>query len=62
MSLPTEELTKILAAHKKWLNYEDGGECANLSGAVLRGADIRGADLSGADLSDDDISCSDLRV
>ena len=56
-----EKLAEILAAHKLWLNDEEGGVRANLSRANLsradlrwanlREADLRGADLSGADLS-----------
>ena len=50
-----EELARILAAHKAWLNGGSDGSGAdlrgaNLSGANLRGADLRRADLSGADL------------
>lgn len=33
-----EELQKILDAHKKWINGEEGGARANLNGADLRGA------------------------
>ena len=61
-----EELAKILELHKKWLNGEEGGERANLSGADLRwanlsGANLRWADLSGADLSDANLSGANLR-
>lgn len=45
------EIREILEAHKKWLNREDGGVRADLSGANLRRADLSGADLSDADLS-----------
>ena len=65
-----EELAKILELHKKWLNGEEGGERANLSGANLSGADLRRADLrwanlrcadlSGANLSGADLRCADL--
>ena len=44
-----EELQKILEAHGKWINGEDGGVIAD-----LRGADLRGANLSDANL---DFSC-----
>lgn len=40
------DLKTILEKYKMWLNDEDGGEMANLSGADLRGADLRGADLT----------------
>ena len=45
-----EELNTILDKHEKWLNNEEGGEKANLSGADLCGANLRGANLCGADL------------
>ncbi len=44
------ELDKILKAHKKWLNNEEGGRRANLQGADLRLADLRLDDLRCADL------------
>ena len=61
----SEELAEVLRLHKLWLN-DEGGECANLSGADLRGAylsgaDLRGAYLSGADLRYADLSGADLR-
>lgn len=34
------DLKTILEKHKMWLNDEDGGEMANLSGANLSGADL----------------------
>ena len=40
-----EELQEILDAHKKWINNEDGGVRADLSGADLSGANLSGADL-----------------
>ena len=59
--MTTTELQEILDKHKEWLNYEKGGECANLSGADLRGADLRYADLRGADLRYADLRYADLR-
>ena len=60
------EISEILRKHKMWIDDEEGGERANLSGADLRGADLSGADLSGADLSGADLieanrSRADLR-
>jgi hypothetical protein len=60
-----EELSAILAKHEAWVNVEDGGEMANLSGANLSeanlsAADLRWADLSGADLSGADLSWANL--
>ena len=40
-----EQLTEILAKHKAWINNEDGGEKADLSGADLSDANLRGANL-----------------
>ena len=64
------DLKTILEKHKMWLNDEDGGEMANLSGADLRWANLRwanlrwanlsGADLSGANLSGANLSGADL--
>jgi hypothetical protein len=39
------ELEKVLDAHVKWQNGEEGGNRADLRGANLGGADLRGADL-----------------
>ena len=50
MKYTTEQLTAILALHKKWLCGEEGSSRANLSEADLRGADLRGANLSRANL------------
>ena len=60
-----EKLAEILAAHKLWLNDEEGGVKADLSGADLRwanlsGANLRGADLSGANLYGADLSGANL--
>ena len=46
-----KELKNILKKHELWLNGEEGGERANLTGANLRGADLTEADLTGADLT-----------
>lgn len=48
------DIEKILKLHKKWLNGEPGGKCADLSDADLRYANLSDADLRGADLSDAD--------
>ena len=55
------DLKTILDKHNKWLNNEEGGECANLLGANLRDADLRDADLRDADLRDADLLGADLR-
>ena len=45
-----DELTAVLAEHKKWL-ADKGGSRADLSGADLSRANLSGADLSRANLS-----------
>ena len=55
-----EKLAEILAAHKLWLNDEEGGGKANLSGADLSWADLRKADLRKADLSKANLSKANL--
>ena len=55
-----EKLAEILAKHKLWLNDEEGGVKADLSGANLRKANLSGADLSGANLSGADLSGANL--
>jgi uncharacterized protein YjbI with pentapeptide repeats len=55
-----EQLNDILKNHKKWLEYEEDGERANLSYADLSDADLSGANLRCADLSDADLSGADL--
>ena len=64
--MTSEEIKKVLDLHKKWLNNEQGGERANLSGADLRRADLRWAELrwanlSGANLREANLSEVDLR-
>ena len=54
------EIKNILDLHVKWINDEDSGSRADLSGADLRGADLRGADLSRTDLSGADLRGTDL--
>lgn len=66
MKMTRDELDKILDAHKKWLNGEEGGIRADLHGADLRCAYLSNADLSGAYLccvylGDADLSGADLR-
>ena len=70
-----EELTAILAKHRRWLDEEEGGERADLSNmdlrfqdlrgarllsALLAGSDFTGSDLAGADLRNADMSGCDL--
>ena len=45
-TLSKRKLNKVLQLHKKWLNGEEDGKCANLSYMDLTGADLSGVDLS----------------
>ena len=54
------EISEILRKHKMWIDDEEGGERANLSGADLSEANLRGANLSGADLIGANLSEADL--
>ena len=56
-----EQLNDILEKHNKWLEDEEGGEYADLSGVDLSSADLSGVDLSSADLRYSDLSYADLR-
>ena len=56
-----KNLNEILEKHLKWLNDENGGERADLSGADLSGADLRGANLSVANLRGANLRLADLR-
>lgn len=55
-----EELNMILDRHKKWLNYEEGGERANLYKANLYRANLREADLCEANLRDANLHGANL--
>ena len=55
-----EELQEILRKHKLWLNGEEGGEVADLSGANLSNADLYGADLNGANLTEANLTEANL--
>jgi uncharacterized protein YjbI with pentapeptide repeats len=64
--MTSEEIKKVLDLHQKWLNKEQGGERANLSGADLseanlHRANLRGADLYKADLHKANLHWADLR-
>ena len=53
-------LVKILEAHKKWLDDEEGGSRADLSGADLSYADLSYADLRDANLRDANLRDANL--
>lgn len=54
------KLKKILEKHEKWLNTEEGGERADLSGANLNCADLSYAILNGANLNNANLNGADL--
>lgn len=58
--MTSDKIKEILEKHRKWLTDEEGGECADLSGANLNGADLRQADLRRADLRQADLSGANL--
>jgi len=56
-----EELNKILELHKKWLENEKDGQCADLRYTDLQGADLRYTDLQCADLRGADLQGANLQ-
>ena len=58
--MTSDKIKEILEKHRKWLTDEEGGECADLSGANLSEANLSWANLIGADLSGADLSGADL--
>ena len=56
-----EELRAILEKHKKWIDYDDSGERADLSDTDLSGENLSGADLRHANLEEADLTQADLR-
>jgi hypothetical protein len=55
-----DELKQVLDHHIVWLQNNNNGKRANLSGADLSGANLSWADLSGADLSGANLSGAHL--
>ena len=55
------ELKEVLKLHKMWLDGEEGGVCADLSGEDLGNANLSGVDLSGANLSGAILDNANLR-
>lgn len=53
-------LKEILEKHRKWLNGEEGGERADLSGEDLSGADLVNANLRYANLRNANLSRANL--
>ena len=55
-----DDLRQLLDLHRRWLDVEDGGQRAYLSGADLSWANLSGADLSWANLSGADLRGANL--
>lgn len=55
------KLKIVLAKHAAWLNGEDGGKRADLSGANLRDTELSGVNLRNANLRDTDLWGANLR-
>jgi len=60
MTYTVEELEEVLRKHLLWLEDDEAGERADLSGANLRSADLSGANLRGANLRYANLSSADL--
>ena len=60
MTITTQDLPDILAAHKKWIDGEPGGARANLARANLARANLVGAYLTDADLTDVNLAGANL--
>lgn len=59
--MDNNELIEILYKHKKWLNHEEGGKCANLSNRDLCHSNLNDRDLCYSNLYRANLSNSDLR-
>ena len=55
-----QELQQVLKLHQKWLNNEEDGVRADLSGSNLRHSDLRGSDLRHSDLSGSNLRGANL--
>ena len=60
MTITSQDLPTILAAHKKWLNGELDGVRANLAGAYLTDANLARAKLADAYLTDANLAGANL--
>ena len=60
--MDAKKLKEILEKHAAWLNDEETGERANLSGCDLSGANLREANLSRANLSRANLSRANLSM
>ena len=59
--ITTEKLKDVLKKHKKWVDFEDDGECADLQYVNFRGANLVGINLKDANLVYTDFRDADLR-
>ena len=59
--ITTEKLKDILKKHKKWLDYDEDGERADLQYVNFRGANLVGINLRWANLEYADFRDADLR-
>lgn len=55
-----EELQLIVSQHVAWLRNEEGGQCANLSGADLRWANLRAITLCSATIDGAVVRAEDI--
>ena len=60
--MDAKKLKEILEKHAAWLNDEETGERADLSGCDLSGCDLRGCDLRWANLSGANLIKANLSV
>jgi uncharacterized protein YjbI with pentapeptide repeats len=51
-----QEIQEILTKHQLWLEGEEGGERAKLTGVILAGTYLAGVNLAGADLARADLA------
>ena len=54
------KLDEILEKHKKWLNNEEGGECADMRYSGLRHSDLSHSNLSHSDMRHSNLRYSDM--
>ncbi len=59
-AMTPNQITEMLAAHKKWCCGKEGGKRAYLRGAYLRGADLSGANLRDARMIKDAVIAQDI--
>ena len=55
-----QELQQVLKLHQKWLNNEEDGVRADLSGSNLRGSDLSGSNLRGIKVNENTMGYHNL--